>query len=256
MQRLSWILCIVVLFASCRSTKTVVGETDVSAIATSKLVKEYYENTPTFNTLAAKLRIKYKDRKNSQSVTVSLRMEKDKTIWMSASILGISLAKALVTPDRVSYYEKINGTFFDGDFSLLSTYFGVDMDFEQLQRLLLGETVYDLRDGNYILAQVDNLYQVTPKRQSDILNLFFFIEPTNFHLKKQQVSQPKDSLFLNVDYLAYQNIAGMNFPQNLFIEVNDNEELTTIEIDFRTIDVNSSIRFPFKIPNGYKEIEF
>jgi len=85
--------------------------------------------------------------------------------------------------------------------------------------------------------------------------LFFFIEPTNFHLKKQQVSQPKDSLFLNVDYLAYQNVEGMNFPQNLFIEVNDNEELTTIEIDFRTIDVNSSIRFPFKIPNGYNEIE-
>jgi len=256
MQRVSYIICILIVLSGCRSTKTVVSKATAEDIATAKLVKQYYEKTPTFNTLASKLRIKYKDRKNSQSVTVSLRMEKDKTIWMSASILGISLAKALVTPDRVSYYEKVNGTFFDGDFSLLSTYFGVDMNFEQLQRLLLGEAVYDLRNGDYALDQVDNLYQITPKKQLDILNLFFFIEPANFNLKKQQISQPVDKLFLNVDYLEYQNVAGMTFPQNLFIEVNDNEELTTIEIDFRTIDIDSSIRFPFKIPNGYKEIEF
>ena len=256
MQRLSWILCIAILLTSCGGTKTVANKVKAEDIATSKLVKQYYEKAPSFNTLVAKLRVKYKDRKNSQSVTVSLRMEKDKTIWMSASVLGISLAKALVTPDRVSYYEKINGTYFDGDFSLLGTYFGVDMNFEQLQRLLIGETVYDLREGKYILTQVDNLYKITPKKQLDILNLSFFIEPENFHLKQQKVSQPQDNLSLNVDYLTYQDVAGMTFPQNLFIEVNDTGEQTTIDIDFKTIDVNSPIRFPFKIPNGYKEIEF
>ena len=183
-------------------------------------------------------------------------MEKDKTIWMSASILGISLAKAMVTPDRVAYYEKVGGTYFDGDFSLLSTYFGVDMDFEQLQRLLTGETVYDLREGNYVLAQTDNLYQLTPKKQLDILNLFFFIDPQNFRLKQQQVTQPRDNLSLNVDYRSYQKIAEQTFPENLFIEVTEYDDRTTIEIDFRTIDVNASVRFPFKIPSGYKAIEF
>ena len=241
---------------SCKSTKVVTNEATVEDIAASRLVNQYYSNTASYNTLAAKLRVKYKDKKNSQTVTVSLRMEKDKTIWMSASILGISLAKAMVTPDRVAYYEKVGGTYFDGDFSLLSTYFGVDMDFEQLQRLLTGETVYDLREGNYVLAQTDNLYQLTPKKQLDILNLFFFIDPQNFRLKQQQVTQPRDNLSLNVDYRSYQKIAEQTFPENLFIEVTEYDDRTTIEIDFRTIDVNASVRFPFKIPSGYKAIEF
>ena len=250
------IFCISIMAVGCKSTKVATNTATVEDIATTQLIQNYYAHTPSYNTLAAKLRVRYKDKKNSQTVTVSLRMEKDKTIWMSASILGISLAKAIVTPDRVSYYEKVGGTYFDGDFSLLSTYFGVDMDFEQLQRLLVGEAVYDLREGNYELAQNQEIYQLTPQKQLDILNLFFFIEPQKFRLKQQRVSQPKDGLSLNVDYRSYQEVAQNTFPENLFIEVLEFDDRTTIEIDFKTINVNAPVRFPFKIPSGYKAIEF
>jgi hypothetical protein len=228
----------------------------VEDIATAKLISNYYNNTFEFNTLAARMKVRYKDRKNSQSVTVSLRMDKGKTIWMSASILGISLAKAKVTPTSVSYYEKIGRTYFDGDFEFLSEYFGVNMDFEQLERLLVGETVYDLREGKYAIDQVDNQYQITPKKQLEILNLFFFLEPENFILKKQRVTQPKDNLSLNVDYREHQQLEGFTFPQNIYIEVLENADKTIIDLEYKSVERNVDLRFPFTIPSGYKEIKF
>lgn len=250
------ILCSVFVFASCGSTKSIKETGEVEDIATAKLISNYYNNTFEFKTLAARMKVRYKDRKNSQSVTVSMRMEKGKTIWMSASILGISLAKAKVTPTRVSYYEKIGRTYFDGDFEFLSEYFGVDMNFEQLERLLVGETVYDLRDGKFVIDQVENQYQITPKKQLDLLNLFFFLEPKNFTLKKQQVTQPKDNLSLNVDYREHQQLDGFAFPQNIFIEVLENADRTTIDIDYKSVERNVDLRFPFTIPDGYKLIKF
>lgn len=250
------ILCSVFIFASCGSTKTIKNNGEVEDIATAKLISNYYSNTFEFKTLAARMKVRYKDRKNSQSVTVSLRMDKGKTIWMSASILGISLAKVKVTPRSVSYYEKIGRTYFDGDFKFLSEYFGVNMDYEQLERLLIGETVYDLRKGEYAIDQVENQYQITPKKQLEILNLFFILDPENFTLKKQQVTQPKDNLSLSVDYRAHQQLEGVTFPKNIFIEVLDNTDKTSIEIEYKSVERNVDLRFPFTIPNGYKEIKF
>lgn len=256
MKNIFLILCSVFIFASCGSTKSIKNTGEVEDIATAKLISNYYNNAFEFQTLAARLKVRYKDRKNSQSVTVSLRMDKGETIWLSASILGISLAKAKVTPTHVSYYEKIGHTYFDGDFGFLSQYFGVDMDFEQLERLLVGETVYDLRKGKYVINQVDNQYQITPKKQLELLNLFFFLEPQNFILKQQRVTQPKDNLSLNVDYREQQKLDGLTFPQNVFIEVLKKSDRTTIDLEYKSVERNVDLRFPFSIPSGYKEIKF
>ena len=251
------IILSMLILASCGGTKNTINNTaEVEDLATAKLIANYYDNAFEFNTLAARMKVKYKDRKNSQTVTVSLRMEKDKTIWLSASVLGISLAKAMVTPTRVSYYEKIGRTYFDGDFAFLSEYFGVDMDFSQLQRLLVGEAVYDLRKGRYVVSQSDNKYQIEPQKQLELLNLFFFLEPQDFLLSKQRVTQPKDSLSLDVDYTTHQDVAGAKFPKTLHIEVIENTDMTTIDIDYRSVEHNAAVRFPFSIPSGYKEIKF
>jgi hypothetical protein len=154
---------------------------------------------------------------------------------MSASILGITGAKALITPEKISFYEKINRRYFEGDFSFLSQYFGVQMDFEQLQRLLIGQTVYNLREGDYQVDQVEGLYKITPKKQLDILNLFFFMEPQDFLIKKQQVTQPQDNLSLDVNYTSHQLVKGKAFPKSIAIEVIENTDKTNIDIEYRSV---------------------
>ncbi len=255
MYKWAFFILIGMSLIGCKGTRGVSGSGNVEDLATSQLINQYYASTPSFNTLSSRLRIRYEDKKNRQSVSVTLRMEKDKTIWMNASFLGFPVAKAMVTPDRVAYYEKVKRTYFEGDFSLLSEYFGVDMNFEQLQRLLLGETVFDLRKGKYDVANEDNTYVLTPKKQLDILELFFFINPETYNLSKQRVRQPKDNLSLDVTYNSFQEVNQNTLPENLLIEVNEPNDKTTIDIDFKNIELNKSLNFSFKIPSGYKPID-
>ncbi len=250
------IISIVLLFVGCKGTKKVVNTATVDDIETTRLIENYYENSFDFTTLVARTKVKYQDKKTRQTVTVSIRIEKDKKIWMSASVLGITGAKALITPDKVSFYEKINRTYFDGDFTFLSQYFGVQMNFDQLQRLLIGQTVYDLRKGTYEVDKQESVYKIIPKQQLDILKLFFYMEPQQFLLKKQQVVQPKDKLFMDVDYINHQSVNGKPFPQEIQIKAVDNSkgDQTMINIEYRNIDINVPVRFPFSIPSSYKEV--
>jgi len=254
MKRITFFLFVMSILASCGSAKKTKNKVTTEDIATTRLIENHYSKTFDFNTLVARTRVRYQDEKSRQTVTVNIRMEKDKKIWMSASILGITGAKALITPEKISFYEKINRRYFEGDFSFLSQYFGVQMDFEQLQRLLIGQTVYNLRDGDYQIDQVEGLYKITPKKQLDILNLFFFMEPQDFLIKKQQVTQPKDNLSLDVNYTAHQIIKGKQFPKNIAIKVLENSDQTTIDIEYRSVEADVSVRFPFSIPSGYKKI--
>src|SRR5690606_14237698 len=91
----------------------------------------------------------YETEDRSQSITVSLRMEKDKIIWVKASILGITIAKVLITPDSVGYYETIGKTYFEGDFTLLGEWLGTPINFQQAQNLLLGQSIFDLNASQY-----------------------------------------------------------------------------------------------------------
>ncbi|WP_299208191.1 DUF4292 domain-containing protein [uncultured Dokdonia sp.] len=253
MKRLLFLLVISVL-ASCGGTKKATKKATTEDIATVRLIENHYANSFDFTTLVARTRVRYEDKKSRQTVTVNIRIEKDKKIWMSASILGITGAKALITPEKVSFYEKINKSYFEGDFSFLSQYFGVQMNFEQLQRLLIGQTVYNLREGNYRVDQVDGLYKMAPKKQLALLNLFFYMEPQNFLIKKQQVTQPKDNLSLTINYAAHQLVNGKPFPESIGIQVLENTDQTLIEIEYRSVDVDVPVRFPFSIPSDYKKI--
>ena len=94
---------------SCKGTKSAAGTTD--NLAVKSIVASHDAASPNFTTLAARVQVVYEDEKKQQSITVSLRMEKDKIIWMKASLLGITLAKAKITPQRVSYYETIGVLF-------------------------------------------------------------------------------------------------------------------------------------------------
>ncbi|GAK74632.1 hypothetical protein JCM19296_210 [Nonlabens ulvanivorans] len=111
-----------------------------NASATAKkasVVKAHTAARTDFKTMQSRLSVSYKDEKQSRNVTVDLRIEKGKQIWMSAKFLGFTAAKIYITPDRVQFYEKLKGRSFDGDFSLISDFLGEPLEYQQLEDLLL-----------------------------------------------------------------------------------------------------------------------
>ena len=68
-------------------------ENAVATAAKTKIIKAHNAAAIDFKTLQSRLGVKYQDENRSQSVTMDLRMEKGKQIWMSARFLGFTVAK-------------------------------------------------------------------------------------------------------------------------------------------------------------------
>ncbi len=248
------LLLIILTITSCKTHKNVVSSGNVEMISTKKIIKNHYDNFFNQNTLSAKLVTKYKGVKTSLSFNIKLRLEKDKTIWMSATKLGFPVAKIIITPNEVRYYEKLKKTYFEGDFSLLSKWMGVDLDFDKVQNLFLGQTIMNLKKGRYNSEIKNEYYQINPKKNSDLFSFLFLLNPDNFKLNKVEFKKPEEKQLFQVSYPKYKEIKGEEFPEKIHITAIDNTERTTINIDYKSIEFNKKLTFPFSIPSGYKEI--
>ncbi len=248
------IVLIGLLSVSCKTTKPTTKAANVKASSTKKIINKHYKAFFNENTVYAKIKAKYKDDKTSVALSIKLRMEKDRVIWMSATKLGIPIAKIMITPTKVRYYEKIKKTYFEGDFSLLSNFLGTDLTFTEVQNLLLGQAVLNLKKGKYKSGLKNDLYFLTPKEASSLYTILFLINPENYKLKKQEIQRLDNNQKLSVTYLSYKNIEETYFPKNMILKVIDSKKTTTLHLDFKLVFFNKELTFPFTIPRGYKEI--
>lgn len=253
----SLILIFILSFAavSCGSKKGVTDKAVLKNATSNKVIKHYHRTEPHFETINAGLRGSFDDGYGAESISVSLRMQKDEVIWISAKFAGlIPMAKLLVTPDRVQFYEKVNRQYFDGDFSLLSKWLGTEIDFEKLQNLLLGKSIYDVEKGNYELTELDKGYLLVGSDDTD-LSKSLLIDKTTFRLLSQQMVSLKGNREIAVFYPTYTRRNYFFFPEKIDIIVHKKEDNTEINIDFRSFEINQPVKFPFDMPTGYKEIQ-
>ncbi len=254
MNKLKYIILTLALglMFNCKSSKHVTGTDANLRLSTRQLIKENAKQVADFKTLQSKLKINYQEGNKSQTYSVNFRAEKDKAIWMSAAF---SVVKVLITPEKVSFYNKLDNTYFEGDFTYLSNLLGTELDFQKVQNLLYGETIYSLKDNDYTSEVNDSLYVIQPKNQRELFEIFFLLDPVKFKVQSQQISQPKEFRHLQIDYLSYQNIDKQLLPENIkVIAVEANEELI-VNLEFKNVSLNENLRFPFKIPSGFKEIQ-
>ena len=247
-----FLILVVVLVSSCKSTKVVSGGSVDEKLSAKSVIKSHYQNENKFKSLNGKVKISYSDGESSQNVSVSLRMEKDKAIWMSAP-LGI--VKAYITPERVSFYNKLENEYFDGDFSYLSDLLGTDVDFSILQNLLMGQAIVDLRDQKYTIDIDEGAYRLTPKLAGELYKTLFRIEPENFKMDLQQLSQPIEKRLLQISYVNYQKVDNEILPNEIKIKAIAKDKENNIDLEFRNIELNGTVNFPYSIPKGFTEIE-
>lgn len=236
---------------SCKSSKVLADNTIDDGLSAKSVIKAHYQNATNFKTVRGKVKIEYTNGTDSQSFTVSLRMEKDKGIWISAR-LGI--VKAYITPDRVSFYNKLQNEYFDGDFSYLSQLLGTELNFYSVQNLLLGQAILDLKNDKYGISTVENTYKLTPKTARELFKVLFQIEPKNFKIASQQVSQVMKGRLLQIDYKNYQNVGPTIWPNEIFIQAIDRGNENAITLEYKNLELNQKFNFPYSIPKGFKEI--
>jgi len=246
-----FLITLLLLVFGCKSTKTINAESSSFNLSAKQLIKANRKISPNFKTLQSKVKVEYTKDNKSQSHTITFRILKDKIIWINSAF---SIIRVKITLDKVQYYNKLDNTFFDGDFTLLSELLGTKLDFEKVQNLLLGDPLFNLKDDDYSISTHQKSYLLQPINQPIAFEIFYLLNPSHYKLDSQQLAQPKDARLLQIDYLAYQNVEKEIFPQHIKINALEVDEETIIELDFKSISLNRDLRFPFKIPSGFDQI--
>ncbi|PVW15080.1 DUF4292 domain-containing protein [Marixanthomonas spongiae] len=249
-------IALAIALSSCGAAKEIKGsKTANENLSVKNIIASHEAASPDFKTMAARIQVVYEDEDTQQSVTVSLRMEKNKTIWVKASFLGITLVKANITPDRVQYYETIGGTYFDGDYALLSDWLGTEINFEKAQAILLGQSIFNINKADYKSTVVQNKYKLQPKVQPQNFIHSLFLNPENFKIASESLSQPNNERLLSVRYNGYQKIGTGFYPSEIKINTTEKDSKTNIDVTYKKIDLDVNIGFPFNIPDGYEKIQ-
>lgn len=248
------IIAFTIAITSCGVKKTsVTEESATETVLASEIIKNHYKLNRNFTTAYIKAGVKYKDDKQSPpNASAEIKIEKNKQILVSIRFMGITMAKAHITPSAVKYYEKLGGKYFEGDYSTLSKWLGTDLDFLKVQNMLIGEAMDDLSKGKYKTTLEDKLYKLETVEKNTEKSFFF--EAANYLIKKQEIKQANQNRMLWVSYPSHQDYSQAILPTEIKIEASQKGKKTNIDIQYNTINFNENLSFPYSVPEGYERI--
>jgi hypothetical protein len=242
------------VLVSCKSkTAAVHISTSENRKSTNKIIENYYNNKNQFSTLYIKASVKYASEKQNQTVTAEIKLKKDEQILVSIRFLGITMAKANITPTKVSYYEKIKGTYYEGDFTALSQLLGTDLDFEKVQNMVLGRAIDNLKEGKYSEIFANQEYRFDEESDGNTKKSFY-IDGNNYTINKQEISQTKEERMMQVVYSNRKEFKEITLPLTVNIDSYQKKSKTEIDLEYNNVSFNEELSFPYSVPNDYKRI--
>ncbi|RZJ31959.1 MAG: DUF4292 domain-containing protein [Flavobacterium sp.] len=251
MKYLTGVLALIFL-VSCKSKAVLAEGKAKDEITPAQIIQNHYANKQDFKTLYIRSSARYEDKDNTQNVNAEIKIKKDEKILISIRVLGITMAKALITPESVRYYEKINGEYFEGDYTSLSRWLGTDLDFKKVQNLFLGQAMDDLSQNSYQTTIENNLYKLFTAKGG--IDKAFFFESKRFLLKRQEIGQAEKSRKLSVDYLNFSDYPQAALPSGIDIEATQPKGKVTINVEYNAATFNEELSFPYSVPDGYERI--
>lgn len=242
-------------FTSCKSTKIATNNlVEIKEMSARKVAKKHISANFDEKTIDARLKVNYKNAKDDVGFSVRMKIKKDEVIWLKGTKY-ITVFKAKITPTKVQFYSSFYKNYFNGDFSMLKNLLGTDINFQQLQNMLLGQSLFNVKSERHEVAILDKSYQLSPKKQAILFDLFFNINPLHYKLNKQSVVNSLKNQRLDISYPKYLNKKGVLFPEKININAKQNNKFTVIDITTRSVEFDTKLNLDFRMPNGYKEIK-
>ena len=246
---------VALIFGGCKSLRVLPNKGPLKNIKTKELTKVLNSSAPKLTLLRSRLKVTFDDGNRSQQLVVNLRMEKDKMIWLSATML-IPIAKMIITPKTISFYEKFQKNYYEGDLSFINEYLGIDFEYENLQNVLIGKPVIELRKGKWEQIKNPKFYVISPKSYNNDFRPIFFFDPSTFLLKEQRLIFNDTNKSLMIFYDDFQKVDGKLVPSKISLNLIGKNDIIKIILEFTRAEIPNNLTFPFSTPSGYSPIKF
>ena len=251
MNKKNIFIIFLLILVSCNLKKEVVKKTSLNVKSAKELIGKIEDNNKIPEWISIKSKIKLNKDEQTMNLFSSIRIRKDSAIWMSIKApLGIELFRILITNDSVYYMNITESTYENKAISYLSQQFKIDINYKQIQELLLGvpsipNQKYNLIDNNtnYLLSNDKN-------KNNKVL---FFVEKEDYRISKGKYFIAKKESF-NFELTDYTKIEpNFIFPKKLIIDVNTND-IFFAEFNHTKIIVNIPQQIIFSVPSNYVKI--
>lgn len=238
-----------------------------SAKALSRYVKE---NEFEFDWLTTKANVEtlVDDKEESFDIKVSIR--KDSAMLVSIHyLLGLQVAKVLITKDSVVFVNYIDKTYFKGDFVYINNLLAADLDFELIQAVMFGNSsefqddesklkpVADRQNCKYLLSTLRKrkLRRVQtggsePHDATQVLTL----NPENYKILRNEFIDPVTERQFIATYSNFITKDSVFAPYHVDIDIVAQKK-ANIKIDYVRIEKNSTQKLSLNIPSKYDPIQ-
>ncbi|WP_167616916.1 DUF4292 domain-containing protein [Maribellus sediminis] len=280
---LLFIVAILVLVSSCRAPKEL-AVANVKPMSTNKLLKNIEQNSFDYEDLTIrKINCQYSSSQSKASFRINLKARKDEKILVSISKLNIPVGRVLLTPDSVIYVNYIDHNYFVGDYSFISDFLNMDVDFKTVQSIISNNAFSyrnDPRDdyktfdsfvenGKYVLQseKTRKIYKLDDKRpqkierrlkrlddEALILQKMFF-EPRNFSLTQLSIQDKTNNRNIFMGFNDFTEVDGKEYPGEIDMEFLSAEEQIQMKIRMSGFSTEEITSFSIKIPEKYEEIQ-
>ncbi|MBC5775646.1 DUF4292 domain-containing protein [Pontibacter sp. KCTC 32443] len=204
-----------------------------------------------FNYLTAKGQLKLEDKGETTSSGYTLRIKKDSVIWVSVQPgLGIEAARLKVTQDSVHLINRIHKEYLATDYSFLSDKFQVNMNYEVLQAILLGN--YQAQ-GQEKVMDADQLQHIQQLRTNLLFD--YFVGRDSQKLQQLNVKDQQTQNTIIVKYNNFQEVGQVAFAHEMAAEVQQKGIASTFTLNHTKVTTTDEIlTFPFAVPSDYKRL--
>ena len=249
-----YLILFLALTTACKSVRVLPNKAPVKRVELKALTAEILKAEENISTFRARIKAEYNDQKRKQSVNVNFRLEDKKTFWMSANML-IPIAKVLITPEEVKFYEKFQKTYYQGDIAFINQQLGTNFSFNDLQNIFLGYPISDFKNEKFERISHPQYYVLSPQTKGLRFRPTYFYDPVNFRLKEQRFLVAASGQSLSIKYTQYQQVEGKLVPKKIEVSTFDGTNFLQISLDYLRVDFPKKLTVPFSIPSGYKKIE-
>lgn len=265
------IITILLLIAeACSPTRKAIRE-PLKQQGAAFLFEQLQKCKPAFNTLSSRAALDIRSSKTDMSLKVQFRIQKDSLIWMSFSpLLGIEVVRIVLTPDSVKFLDRINKSYFCGNYSFFQDFYSVGFDYDMIESILLG---VDFRcyDQGEMRAGIDNLlYRLSTANRRKIRRFVrshsdservllqdVWLDPQTFRIRQLKLKEAnRDSRRLDAYYDSFVTLENHDvLPDELKIQIHSEENIE-IKLRINKIRINDTLSFPFSVPSSYQPINF
>ena len=218
-----------------------------------------------YDWFSAKFSAEYSNKNKKNSFSGQIRIRKDSLIWISLTpMLGIEALRLMISQDSVKLINRLNDTYFVGDYDYVNRFLNTNIDYDLLQAFLLGNDLQFYENGSFRATVDGDEYKLSTAERRKLKkfvrssqeNLKIFIQnlwldPTSFKITHADVKEiRRDNIRLESTYGNFEPVDGQLFPAKMSYTIRaDNTIRVTAEFSRMTIGVPQ--QFPFKIPASY-----